>query len=568
MNAGHAPDVQVLDVQVLVVGAGPTGLTAACLLKELGISALVVDTRAGTTTRSKALVLQARTLELFEKIGIASAAVEQGEPLRWMTPIVRGKPRGRVDISQLGAGLTRYPYLLSLEQSRTEELLHSALQQRGGQVQWNTTLVSFEQDQQGVTAVLRSGGGAGAGSAAPAAVPTHVRCQYILAADGAHSTVRHALGIPFEGATYQHQFVLADVAAPGLAQQSLSLFLSWNGFAAFFSMKGSNRARAISMMPGGSAAAAPAPAAAARTAAGADADDQPPFAEVAQAIQHSAGARVQMEDPRWCSIYRLHHRAAARLHQGRAFLLGDAAHIHSPAGGQGMNTGIQDAFNACWKVAAVLQRDANPALLETYHAERHPVALALLHGTDRVFSMATSSALPARVLRACVLPYVLPVVFRMQGFRRKVFRRVSQIAVRYRHSALSEDVRGGSRVCAGARMPWVDTPAGAALSAAQAGLHGLVVMMDPGSGATAAQGVAGLTHQLAAWAPWLRVHAVQRGAPGAEPLFQACGVGEEGALLLVRPDGYIGFVGTMAQRDALRAYLQTWFPTAAGGTAA
>lgn len=559
MNAGH-----VLDVQVLVVGAGPTGLTAACLLKELGISALVVDTRAGTTTRSKALVLQARTLELFEKIGIASAAVEQGEPLRWMTPIVRGKARGRLDISQLGAGLTRYPYLLSLEQSRTEELLHSALQQRGGLVRWNTTLVSFEQDQQGVTAVLRHADGPAARSASPAgAAPfdatTHVRCQYILAADGAHSTVRHALGIPFQGATYQHQFVLADVAAPGLAQQSLSLFLSWNGFAAFFSMKGSNRARAISMMPGGSAAAA--------HPAGVDADDQPPFAEVAQAIQHSAGARVQMDDPRWCSIYRLHHRAAAHLHQGRAFLLGDAAHIHSPAGGQGMNTGIQDAFNVCWKVAAVLQRGANPALLETYHAERHPVALALLHGTDRVFSMATSRALPARVLRACVLPYVLPVVFKMQAFRRKMFRRVSQIAVRYRHSALSEDVRGGSRVCAGARMPWVDTPAGAALSAAQADLHGLVVMMDSraDAGADAAQAASQLTHQLAAWAPWLRVHVVQQASPGAEQLFQACGVGQEGALLFVRPDGYLGFVGTMAQGHALRAYLQTWFPTTAGG---
>ncbi len=554
MNAGHA-----LDVQVLVVGAGPTGLTAACLLRELGVSALVVDTRAGTTTRSKALVLQARTLELFEKIGIADAAVEHGEPLRWMMPVVRGKVRGRVDISQLGTGLTRYPYLLSLEQSRTEELLHRALLQRGGQVQWSTTLVSFQQDQQGVTAVLSKAGGLAAPAAEraaepaaePAAGPTRVRCQYILAADGAHSTVRHALGIPFQGATYQHQFVLADVAAPDLPQQSLSLFLSWNGFAAFFSMKGGNRARAISMMPGEAAAAHPA----------ADADDQPPFALVVQAVQRSAGSAVRMEDPRWCSVYRLHHRAAASLHQGRAFLLGDAAHIHSPAGGQGMNTGIQDAFNLCWRVAAVLQRGASPSLLETYNAERHPVALALLHGTDRVFSMATSTALPARVLRACVLPYVLPWVFRMKSFRRKVFRRVSQIAVRYRHSPLSQDVRGGKRVCAGARLPWVDTPAGEALRAAQAGLHGLVVVLE---GQAGAQEFAPL---LARWAPWLRLHVVPRTAPGAEPLFQACGVGEEGALLVVRPDGYLGFVGTMAQRDALCAYLEKWFPTAASAGA-
>ena len=399
------------DIDVLIVGAGPTGLTMACLLAQFGVKFKIIEKHSGITTRSKALGVQARTLELFKQLEISDKAVAQGYPAIGLDLVIQGKLKAHLELKDFGNDLTEFPYMLILEQCKTEQILLEKLQSLGEDVYWDRELLDIQHHPNSVTATFSY----------------HERMEvinakYIVAADGAHSTVRTLLHMPFEGGTYESRFMLADIAMEGpISREHITLCLSRKGFTGFFPMVGADRFRAIGLLPDNVPA---------------NADKE--FEMMSAEIKRQAQMDLKISDPHWISTYKIHHRTVLKFKEQRCFFAGDAAHVHSPAGAQGMNTGIQDVFNLAWKLHFVLTGHATARLLDTYHAERFPIARKLIQTTDRAFGFITHKNSFLQELRLFLLPTVLKFLLKTRSFRTFVFRTVSQIGIRYRKSPLSE----------------------------------------------------------------------------------------------------------------------------------
>jgi 2-polyprenyl-6-methoxyphenol hydroxylase-like FAD-dependent oxidoreductase len=414
------------DPSVLIVGAGPTGLVLALWLTRLGVRVRIIDKVAAPGTTSRALVIHARTLEFYQQIGIAEAVVQQSHRFAGGNLWVSARLAGRVEFGPMGKGMTPFPYMLIFPQDEHERLLIDRLAEAGVTVERPVELVTFSEERDHVLARLRHANGA----------EESCRAAYIAGCDGAHSTVRGVMGVGFPGGTYERLFYVADVAATGpVMDGDLNIALDEADFLAVFPLKDLAHARLIGTVRE-------------EEVGGADAlgwDD----------VSHQALDRlqIQIECVNWFSTYRVHHRVAEKFQRGRAFLLGDAAHIHSPVGGQGMNTGIGDAVNLAWKLAEMLQGRAAPALLDTYEPERIAFARRLVATTDRAFTIISSMGRMARFVRAVVAPRVLPVLFRSTTVRRFMFRIISQTSINYRNSPLS--VGSAGKLKAGDRLPWV-----------------------------------------------------------------------------------------------------------------
>jgi 2-polyprenyl-6-methoxyphenol hydroxylase-like FAD-dependent oxidoreductase len=355
------------EVEVAVVGAGPVGLTMATILAAYGIRTVVLDRAAGPASHSRAAVVHARTLETLGPLGIVDEALRRGVVVPHFGVRDRDKRLLAVDF---GALPTAHPYTLMLPQDETERLLRGALGRRGGDVLWGHEVTKMSQDANGAELTVRSARGS-----------QRLRARYVVGCDGARSTVRETLGVPFEGATYPQSFVLADVRMDwGLPDDEVQLFFS----------------------PDGLVVVAPLPHGHHRVVATVDeAPPEPSLADV-QALLDARGPRTprpRVEEVVWSSRFRVHHRVAAAFRGGAVFLCGDAAHVHSPAGGQGMNTGIQDAANLAWKLALVLRGQASGSLLDSYERERRQVAQGVLSTTDRITRLATMRSPVARRLR-------------------------------------------------------------------------------------------------------------------------------------------------------------------------
>jgi 2-polyprenyl-6-methoxyphenol hydroxylase-like FAD-dependent oxidoreductase len=321
------------DPQVLIVGAGPTGLALALWLARLGVRVRLVDRAAEPGTTSRALAVQARTLELYRQLGLAEDLVARGLEFAAANLWIRGRRVARAAFGEMGRGLSPYPYMLILPQDEHERLLIRRLEAEGVAVERRTELLGLEEVPRGVLARLRRPDG------------TEEACgaDYLAGCDGSRSTVRQALGIGFPGGTYAHLFYVADAQGSGpVMDGELHAALDEAQFVAAFPMKGAGHARLIGM--------AEAPG---------DRREALAWEEVGKGVLGRLG--VEVERVNWFSTYHVHHRVADRFRHGRAFLLGDAAHIHSPVGGQGMNTGIADAANLAWKLAAVLRGSAPAA---------------------------------------------------------------------------------------------------------------------------------------------------------------------------------------------------------------
>ena len=411
---------------VLIVGAGPTGLVLALWLTRLGVRVRIVDKTAQPGTTSRALAVQGRTLEFYSQIGIAGAVVERGHRTIAANFWVAGKRTARVVLGEMGAGVSPFPYALVFPQDEHERLLIERLGEAGVQVERQTELLVLEEANGRVIARLKKPDGA---------VETCVTA-YIAGCDGAHSAVRDSLQIGFPGGTYTLLFYVADVQASGPTMNGeLHVALDRSDFLAVFPLKGEGRARLIGTVRE-------------------EAEQQHEnlsWHDVSKRVIE--WIRIDVERVNWFSTYRVHHRVADHFRKGRGFVLGDAAHIHSPVGGQGMNTGIGDAVNLAWKLAAVLRGRANASLLDSYEPERIAFARRLVATTDRAFTAVTSSGAIARLARLHIVPLVIPPLFRFKAVRRLMFRTVSQTAVNYRGSSLSEG-RAGT-VHGGDRLPWV-----------------------------------------------------------------------------------------------------------------
>jgi 2-polyprenyl-6-methoxyphenol hydroxylase-like FAD-dependent oxidoreductase len=414
------------ETEVLIVGAGPTGLVLALWLTKLGVRARVIDKTAEPGTTSRALAVQARTLEFYAQAGLAQAVVERARPARGVNLWVRGGRVARAVFEDMGAGISAFSYPLIFPQDEHERLLVDRLADAGVQVERRAELLDFEDSHGRVHARIKGADG----------VVRTSESAFIAGCDGARSTVREALKIGFPGGTYEHLFYVADVEAGGATMNGeLHVGLDKTDFLAVFPLKEDGRARLVGTV---------------RESNELNAGEMS-WHDVSKRV--IAWMHIDITRVNWFSIYRVHHRVADRFMKSRAFLLGDAAHIHSPVGGQGMNTGIGDAVNLAWKLAAVLRGRANASILETYEPERIAFARRLVGTTDRAFTAVTSSGATARLLRLRVVPVLFPPLFAFRAMRRLMFRTVSQTDVNYRGSALSEGSAGA--VHGGDRLPWV-----------------------------------------------------------------------------------------------------------------
>ena len=416
----------IRQTDVLIVGAGPTGLVLALWLTRLGVRVRIIDKTTEPGTTSRALAVQARTLELYSQIGLADAVVAHGRKVLAANLWVAGKNIARAVFGEMGAGLSPFPYAQIFPQDEHERLLIERLAGAGVEVERRTELLDFEEAGGRVRAHLKREDG------------TLETCEaaHIAGCDGAHSSVRDALEIGFPGGTYTHLFYVADVDASGAAMNGeLHVALDATDFLAVFPLTGEGRARLVGTV---------------REEAEHEHENLS-WNDVSQRVLE--WMRIDIKRVNWFSTYRVHHRVADHFRKGRAFLVGDAAHIHSPVGGQGMNTGIGDAVNLAWKLAAVVHERADPSILDSYEPERIAFARRLVATTDLAFTGVTSAGAIARLVRLQIVPILLPLITRLSSLRRLMFRTISQTAVNYRGSSLSEGRAGA--VHGGDRLPWV-----------------------------------------------------------------------------------------------------------------
>jgi 2-polyprenyl-6-methoxyphenol hydroxylase-like FAD-dependent oxidoreductase len=493
---------------VLVVGAGPTGLVLALWLTKLGVQVRIIDKTAAPGTTSRALAVQARTLELYRQLDLADAVLTAGHRVPAVNLWVRGEAAARLAFETIGSGLTPYPFLKIFPQDQHERLLIERLGALGVAVERQTELIGFTEKENGVIARLRG----------PAGQEVDCAANYITGCDGAHSVVRQTIGAGFPGGTYRQLFYVADVEAAGPALNGeLHIDLDDADFLGVFPLAGQGRARLIGTVRDERA----------------DRAETLEFKDVSdRAINH---LKVQVRNVNWFSTYHVHHRVAQHFRKGRAFLLGDAAHIHSPAGGQGMNTGIGDAINLAWKLAAVLAGRAGDDLLDSYEAERIGFARRLVATTDRIFSFATADGPIAEFMRTRVAPVVIPIVASFRPVREFMFRTVSQITLNYRKGPLSRGIAG--HVHGGDRLPWVRVD-GVDNFAPLAGMDWQVQVYGSASG------------ELTAWcaARNIPIHSF-----GWRSEYERAGLARD-ALYLLRPDTYVALADSSGTPEALARY--------------
>jgi 2-polyprenyl-6-methoxyphenol hydroxylase-like FAD-dependent oxidoreductase len=507
----------IRDTEVLIVGAGPTGLVLALWLTRLGVRVRIVDKTAEPGTTSRALAVQARTLEFYSQIGLADAVIERGRKVLAANLWVAGKHAARGVFGAMGAGISPFPYALVFPQDEHERLLIDRLAQAGVQVERSTELLSFEDSNGRVLARLKRPDGAPNG--------TEETCQaaYIAGCDGAHSVVREALGIGFPGGTYSHLFYVADVQASGATMNGeLHVALDRTDFLAVFPLRGEGRVRLVGTVRDESA----------------HQREELSWNEVSKRVLE--WIRIDVERVNWFSTYRVHHRVADHFRRDCAFLLGDAAHVHSPVGGQGMNTGIGDAVNLAWKLAAVLHLRANASLLDSYEPERIAFARRLVATTDQAFTGVTSSSVIARLVRLHIVPLLLPLLFALKPVRRLMFRTVSQTVVNYRGSSLSEGNAG--KVRGGDRLPWVKMEQNGIASDNFALLTSLDwqvhVYGDPTPELQAVCDERKLPLHVFPWRPEMNGAGLRRNA-----------------VYLIRPDGYVALADPDGRATAITSYL-------------
>ncbi len=512
MPKGSVMHSSLMRDTVLIVGAGPSGLVLAMWLTKQGVKVRIVDKTDAPGTTSRAMAVQARTLELYRQLDLTDEVLAAGH----ITPAINlwtaGTKRATLAFGTAGIDLTPYPYLFVYPQDQHERLLVATLKALGVEVERRTECISFEDKGDHVLSTLRL----------PDGLEKRFESAFIVGCDGARSIVRHGIGAAFPGGTYEKFFYVADVEASGpAANGEANIALDSSDFVAWLPYTDSGKGRLIGV------------ASNAGETIDKDKAASMTFDDVGQDALDSIGLKV--EKVNWFSTYHVHHRVTDRYKRGRAFIVGDAAHIHSPAGGQGMNTGIGDAINLAWKLAAVMKQNAPDSLLDSYEAERRAFALKLVETTDRMFSFVSSDGNFAEFMRIHIAPLFAPLVFRVEAIREYIFRMVSQAMISYRNGPIAQGAAGD--VHGGDRLPWVrEADNYESLSSIAWQVH-----------------VYGDTRDdLIAWceAEGIALHRFEFTAA-----HEGVGLVRDAAYLM-RPDSYVGCIESNADVSVLDAYLK------------
>ena len=485
-------------------------MVLALWLVRFGVSVRIIDKLAASGTTSRALAVQGRTLEFYQQYGLAQAVVERGHKVPAVNLWVKAKPAARLPLENLGQGLTPFPVPIIFPQDEHEALLIKRLSALGIEIERQVELVDFEDRGGEIRATLRKAGAEEVSSYA-----------YLAGCDGARSRVREVLCSGFPGGTYDHLFYVADVEAEGAPMNGeLHVDLDDADFLAVFPLQHTGKARLIGSV---------------RDDAAKD-HEHLNFEDVQGRAMHNL--RIEVKNVNWFSTYRVHHRVAQQFRKGRSFLLGDAAHIHSPVGGQGMNTGIGDAVNLAWKLAASLKEPRSVALLDSYEPERIAFARQLVATTDRAFTAVISGSAFARFVRTKLIPALAPGLLRLPAMRRLAFRTVSQIGVNYRTSPMSRGAAG--KLQGGDRLPWVKVGQGeednfAALKSMDWQIH---VYGDAAPGLQTLADGRKMPLHIFRWDARMRQSGLKRNAA-----------------YVIRPDGYIGLADAEGNAAAISTYL-------------
>ncbi len=396
------------EMPVLIVGAGPTGLMLACELQRHGVSCRVIEKTLVPSDKSRALVLHARTLEIIESMGIVERFLEHGCPAYGASLYHAGERIVHLNMAELESP---FPFSLMIPQSQTERLLAEHFVSQGGTIERGVELLKFSQGKGGISATLRNAKGK----------EEPIVAQWMVGCDGAHSTVRKALELPFEGSAYEERFGLVDCKVESdLPDDEISTFFHEDGAFVFFPL-GKKRFRIIVNVPSTQVIG-----------------DAPSLADMQVFADRRGPGNIRLHDPVWLAWFTIHQRSVPKYRVGRVFLAGDAAHIHSPIGGQGMNTGMQDAFNLAWKLALTLRGNGDEKLLDSYNDERHPVGQELLKGTDLATTVATLRNPVAQQIRNHVMSFLT----QQEVIQQRMRKVGSMLAVNYRSSPIVAEKRG------------------------------------------------------------------------------------------------------------------------------
>jgi 2-polyprenyl-6-methoxyphenol hydroxylase-like FAD-dependent oxidoreductase len=511
-----------IKTDVAIIGAGPTGLSLACQLSRYGVDFIVVEKNENVTPYSKAIGVHARTLEIYEQLDLAREAVERGTVAEKARLLAGGEVRGELDLSHIGEGLSPYPFVLMLEQSKNEQLLYEYLRSQGKDVLWRTEFESLSQTDAGVSVRVKTQDGAS----------QTIEAKYLVGCDGAKSPVRHALGLEFEGSTFERTFYVADAQVDwAMSHDALHVCLSRDTFLLFFPLKGDRRYRIVGVFPEEFSKD----------------EGNVLYEEIEARVKEEAQLALNIHDVEWFSTYKVHTRHVSRFSEGRCFLAGDSAHVHTPAGAQGMNTGIQDGYNLAWKLALVLRNAAGEKLLETYNEERLENAKHLLQTTDRMFQFGAGSERILAFLRTNVFPSVANFLLGFDAVKHFVFPLLSQIGINYRHGSLSRHAGDEHfKVKAGDRMPYFLVEGESIYDRLRQPKFHLLNFSDGQTDPPASQ--TKLESPFAETVDFIALPLSPRAAEvfGASNPFS----------VLLRPDNYIAYISADAAPNALSEYLE------------
>ena len=518
---------------VLIAGAGPTGMMAAIELSRFNIPVRLIEKKAEPETTSRAIGVQARTLELLEQRGLGSSLLKLGNPGLAFSLYGDGKRIWRLDFERVSS---KYNYLLFVSQAETEKVLREALDKAGVTIERNISLLALGQADLDtkLTAVLQHTDGS----------LEQFECSYLIDAEGAHSIARGTVGLHFEGKSHVEAYALGDLHIDGdLVETDFHIFSSEHGFMSMFPM-GGRRFRVMADNPISHQSKGTGPS----------------LEQFQQIYDQRSHIPAKFRDMSWSSWFRINSRMVDRLRVGRVFLGGDAAHIHSPAGAQGMNTGMQDMMNLCWKLATVMKGRAKPELLDTFSTERIPVIQNVLKKTE-----ATNDAIASksRLFRS-IFNHVAPWLVGMENVQHNAAEHMSQLALNYRESPLSAPGENSGELRAGDRLPdlTVTLLHSEGSSETQPQTATIFRLLSPSFFTLLYCNIPdpAKTHSeiQSAIGPWLhmvRGHliAANPGNDGFEKYF-----GASPLIILVRPDGYAAFTGSENSSAKLAKFCDKW----------